>query len=558
MVTIFSLRSLMMLGTVLGGLGLFLLAVRMISDGFKVAGGSQLREILATSTSTVGRGIFSGMVFTGIVQSSSAVTVATIGFVNAGMLSLHQAMGVIFGANIGTTMTGWLVAAVGFNLKLETLALPLIGLGMFFSLIWKGGRGRGLGEALAGFGLFFIGIDILREAFETIASTLDMQEISGSGVAGVLLSLAGGFLMTVLTQSSSAAIALILTAATGGVLAINSAAAMVIGANIGTTSTAIFAVIGATSNAKRVASAHILFNVLTAAVALLMLPLMLYLVGSVSHLLLDEDSPAVLLALFHTVFNVLGVLLMLPLSRRMAAFLENRFRTIDEIEGRPKYLDRNIAATPALVVDALSHEIERLAGIARRLCQASLSTEREVAAHIESDRHVVQSLSTAIGSFISSMDHRNLTEDVLEGMPVVLQTSQYFLRASDLAGLIAYAQDQVQHIREPHAREAIAALNGGAAQLLEHADIGRDDYSIDGAESELEALTDTYKQARNAVLQAAASGRVSIDTLAEVLEQLNRTRRMARQFVKGMRHLANFYPDHQAGAVDTGSEQTEE
>ena len=147
------------IGMLAGGIGLFLLAVRMITDGLKLAAGGKLRDLLGHWTYTHTRGIFTGLAVTALVQSSSAVTVATIGFVNAGLLSLYQSLGVIYGANIGTTMTGWLVSLVGFNIKIEAFALPLIGIGMLLRLARGSSRLGSLGEALAGFGLFFVGID---------------------------------------------------------------------------------------------------------------------------------------------------------------------------------------------------------------------------------------------------------------------------------------------------------------------------------------------------------------------------------------------------------------
>ncbi len=235
------------------------------------------------------------------------------------------------------------MAIIGFKIKIETFALPIIGLGMLLRLTGGDSRRAPLGIALAGFGLFFIGIDVLKDAFEGLATTIDLQQISMDGVAGVLLFVGIGFLMTVLTQSSSAAIAITLTAATGGILELSPAAAMVVGANVGTTSTAMIAVIGATPNAKRVAAAHVIFNVATGLVALLTLPLLFWLVRNTGKLLGMEDNPAITLALFHTTFNILGVLLMWPATGWLTRFLEKRFVSLEEIEGRPKYLDKTVA-----------------------------------------------------------------------------------------------------------------------------------------------------------------------------------------------------------------------
>ena len=282
-------QGIITIGMLAGGLGLFLLAVNMITDGLTLAAGHALRDMLGKWTRTLGRGIVSGISITAIVQSSSAVTVATIGFVNAGLLSLYQALGVVYGSYIGTTMTAWLVAIIGFQVKVDAFALPMIGIGMLLRLTGGDSRRAPVGMALAGFGLFFIGIDVLKEAFEGLAIAIDLQKLTLDGIAGVFLYAGIGFLMTVLTQSSSAAIAITLTAATGGIVGLYAAAAMVIGANVGTTSTAAFAVIGATSNAKRVAAAHIIFNVATGVVALMIMPVLFWSVNITGELLGLQD-----------------------------------------------------------------------------------------------------------------------------------------------------------------------------------------------------------------------------------------------------------------------------
>ena len=197
---------LLILGTFIGGLGFFLLAVSMITNGLRLAAGDALRRILASSTETRFRGVAYGVLVTAVVQSSSAVIVATIGFVNAGLLKLPQSLGVVYGANIGCTMTGWIVAAVRFSFKVEALALPMIGLGMLARMLRPYSRPAPLGEALAGFGLFFIGVDLLRDAFESFSQNVDVAGFAPQGGLGMLIYMALGFVMTVVTQSSSAAI----------------------------------------------------------------------------------------------------------------------------------------------------------------------------------------------------------------------------------------------------------------------------------------------------------------------------------------------------------------
>ncbi len=317
-----------LLGGLAGGVGLFLLGMGLMTDGLKLAAGPALERILARSTQTRLRGLATGALVTIAVQSSSAVTVAAIGFVNAGLLTLSQALWVLFGANVGTTMTGWLVALVGMKFSIDIFALPLIGLGMLLRLTGEGTRRAALGSALAGFGVLFLGIDLLKDTFSGAAA--DFRLPHWEGAIGIVAMVLVGILMTVLMQASAASLVIAFSAAQSGLVSIEAAAAVVIGANVGTTVTALLAAIGATSNAKRAAAAHILFNVLTGIVALLLLPWLLGLLGSVRELLGLDSAPAAKLALFHTAFNILGVLLIWPLADWLTAFLLGRFRSAEE------------------------------------------------------------------------------------------------------------------------------------------------------------------------------------------------------------------------------------
>lgn len=520
-----------------GGLGLFLLAVKMITDGLKLAAGGALRDLLGHWTYTHTRGIVTGLAITAVVQSSSAVTVATIGFVNAGLLSLYQALGVIYGANIGTTMTGWLVALVGFNIKVEAFALPLIGIGMLLRLARGTTRLGSLGEALAGFGLFFIGIDVLREAFAGLANGIELQKLSADGISGILLYLCIGFLITLFTQSSSAAIAITLTAATSGILTIEVAAAMVIGANIGTTSTAAFAVIGATPNAKRVAMAHIIFNLMTGIVALILLSVMFWVINTTGKMLNLGETPAISLAIFHTTFNVLGVLLILPLSNILSKFLEKKFRTTEEIESKPKYLDKTVAATPALALNAIILELARIGVIARRMAKGVLSTEAGPGRQIYSEHAAVNNLEQAMADFIVRLEKSTLTQDIVEQLPDVLHALQHYITVSNLA--LNYAKQQVDirmprdekinSILEKYKADAVALLSASNPQLT--------DFSVEETEKMLEELHKSYRQLRDSLLESGAMQHIIIQTMDAVLNQINRIDRMTKQAFKGARIL---------------------
>ncbi len=534
-------NSFFLIGMLAGGLGLFLLAVNMITDGLRLAAGHALRDILGKWTRTPLRGIFSGLSITAIVQSSSAITVATIGFVNAGLITMYQALGVIYGANIGTTMTGWLVAIIGFKINVESFALPLIGIGMLLRLTGGDSRRAPLGLALVGFGLFFIGIDVLKDAFEGLATAVDLQKLTIDGIAGVFLYLGIGFLMTVLTQSSSAAIAITLTASTGGILGLYAAAAMVIGANVGTTSTAAIAVIGATPNAKRVAAAHIIFNVVTGMVALIILPLLFWTVKITGELLGLEDIPAVTLALFHTTFNILGVLLMWPITNRLTQFLEQRFITQEEIEGRPRYLDKTVAVSPILAINALTLELTRIAGVVRRMAMAILSAEFESAKHIKNDHMVVSKLSNAVAEFITRLGKGVLTGEVSGQLAKLLRAEQHLLACANQAREIARMQIELDSLNDNALQESITSYRLSTVHLMELCNPEIEGFSFLECEAQLEHLQIKYDDVKAELLHAGAELRTPISEVIKILDQNSSIRRMSRQMVKSMHYLNELY-----------------
>lgn len=544
-------QTLITIGMLVGGLGLFLLAVNMITDGLKLAAGYALRDLLGKWTRSPAHGIVTGLGITALVQSSSAVTVATIGFVNAGLITMHQALGIVYGANIGTTMTGWLVAVVGFKIKVETFALPLIGIGMLLNLTGGESRRAPLGKALAGFGLFFIGIDVLRDAFEGLTSVIDLQKLSAEGVTGVLIYLGAGFVMTVLTQSSSAAIAVILTAATGGVLGLHAAAAMVIGANVGTTSTAAVAVVGATPNAKRVAAAHVIFNGATGATALMILPILFWIVDITGQVFGLQDIPAVTLALFHTSFNILGVLLMWPITPALTRFLENRFITLEEIEGRPRYLDNTVAVSPMLALNALALELARIAAVTRRMALSALSIESGIPGHIARDHQVVENLSQAVADFITRLERSALTGDVAGQLATVLRAQQHLLACAAQALDVAREQGHLKPADDPELTEALACYHADAVRLIESSDPETRDFSFSNCETQLERAQVSYDDAKAALLRAGAQVRIPVADTITVLEQHSRIRRMTRQLVKATRYLSELYVDADVSETPT-------
>ncbi|MFW5836538.1 MAG: Na/Pi cotransporter family protein, partial [Desulfovibrionaceae bacterium] len=409
----------------LGGVGLFLLGMGLMTHGLKLAAGQALRRILGAWTRTVLRGVVAGFGVTALVQSSSAVTVAVIGFVNAGLLTLSQSVGVIYGSNIGTTITGWVVAAVGLDVNLKALALPLVGLGMALQLTGRGGRRGSLGEALAGFGVFFLGIEVLQQAFQGLGQSLPLAELGQHGVWSVLIFLGVGCGLTVLMQSSSAAMAVVLTAAAGGLVDLPSAAAAVIGTNVGTTSTAALSVLGATANARRVAGAHVVFNMVTAVAALILLPLLLPPLEKLAEAAGAGVGPAAVLALFHTVFNVLGVAVMWPFTPRLVRLLQRWAGRVKDEAATPRYLDKTVLSTPTLAVDALALELARIGEKNREMAREVITPHGESCRLLEPDKQALDSLIAASRDFCAHLQQTSLPAALAQKLPLALRICQY-------------------------------------------------------------------------------------------------------------------------------------
>lgn len=341
----------------LGGVGLFLVGMILMSDGLKSAAGGSLQQVLERATGTTPTAFLSGMGLTALVQSSSATTITTIGFVSAGLLTFPAALGVIVGANVGTTSTGWIVSLLGFKLNVGAIALPFIGIGALMKLLSNGRRAH-LGMAIVGFGLIFVGIDFLQDGMGGLAQNIDLSGFSHESIFGRLGLLLAGALMTVLLQSSSAAVALTLTALFSGAIGLEQAAYLVIGQNLGTTVKAILAAIGASVPAQRTAVAHILFNLAAALIAFLLTRQLLDLSLFIGEWLENED-PAFILALFHTIFNLLGAALFLPVLIPFARFVEQLVP--DRGPELTRHLDDSLFHIPAVAVGAAARTLQDIA-----------------------------------------------------------------------------------------------------------------------------------------------------------------------------------------------------
>jgi phosphate:Na+ symporter len=291
--------------------------MKVMSDGIQRSAGSRLQGVLKFMTGNRFSAVFTGLSVTAVIQSSSATTIMVVSFVNAGLLTLKQAIGVIMGANIGTTITAWIVSLIGFSFNISALAIPLIGIGFLMrSIKWKQ---RDSGDLIMGLGILFLGLDFLTKSMPKLdtAEISFLHGLSGTGIATYLIGVAAGIVITLLLHSSSASTAIVITMAFNGYVDFNFSAAMILGANIGTTVDAALAAIGTKTMAKRAALVHILFNIIGAVWAVILLKPLIALVGIISPGGAGA-SITIHIAMFHTVFNVLNTIIFLPFVRQFS------------------------------------------------------------------------------------------------------------------------------------------------------------------------------------------------------------------------------------------------
>ena len=298
-----------------GSLGFLLYGMRLMSDGVQKSAGERLQRALGMMTGNRFAGILTGLLITMIIQSSGATTVMVVSFINAGLLTLAQSVGVIFGANIGTTITAWIVSLFGFNFKISTFAVPIFGVGFFLTIL-KDARSKNIGEAVMGFGLLFMGLSGLSDVFDFDASKLGfIAEIQSLGIFSLLVGVLIGTVITALMHSSSAFTAIIITMAYKNIITWEMACAMTLGSNIGSTIDAIMASFGSNADARRSALIHVMFNVFGSVLVLMFFnPFIDFVVW-----LTPSSNIAIQISMLHTVFKTLNTIVLLPLSNQLIA-----------------------------------------------------------------------------------------------------------------------------------------------------------------------------------------------------------------------------------------------
>jgi phosphate:Na+ symporter len=471
----------------IGGIGLFVLGMGMMTTALKELAGEFIKGWMNRIAGGTGRAIFSGALITAIIQSSTAVTLLTIGFVSAGLLPFRQSIGVIMGANIGSTSTGWLVSLIGFKVDLLAWALPIVGIGVLAQAVLQK-RKAAYGTAVAGFGLLFLGLGVLQTGMADLQAAVSFE-----GVTNIFLLIVVGTLMTIIMQSSSVAVATTLTALFSGVIGFEQAVYLVIGQNIGTTLTAVLATIGTGTAAKRAGLTHVLFNLGTAILAVLLAPLLIGATRALSASLFGTFDAAVGIAIFHTLFNVLGVLAFTAILPWFVRLLE----WMVPAKGDPllHHLDTPVAGIPEVALEAAHRTIQLILAELFRLSRSMLAGEDADDAQIARLHDAAMQVRTFLARIETmSPDVFNRHVQILHALDHIdrlLQVlSEPAAKGADRLhpGLaerwLPVLQDAEKRILDDGAMPALTVeLGDASAAMATHRKVRRDEYFVRAAKS---------------------------------------------------------------------------
>lgn len=475
------------------GVAIFLFGMISLEEGFKAFSGGTLENILQKSTDRLYKSISFGFVATAIMQSSSLVSVLTISFLGAGLIGLTQGVGIILGANIGTTTGAWLMAGFGLKVKISAYAMPMLVFGVI--LIFQRSKSlKGIGYVLAGLGFLFLGIHYMKEGFEAFKASIDLASLAVDGLKGLFIFIGIGILATVVMQSSHATIVLILAALSVGQITYENALALTIGANIGTTITAVIGSLSSNIDGKRLAGAHFIFNVTTAAIAVLIMDQIMYAVDVISGSIgIGDDNYTLKLAVFDSLFKIMGVVLFIPFIGKLVSFLENTLRSDpskgDKDVDHAMYLNDSVLEIPATAMAALTRETRHLYDNAFEIIAHGLNLHRaNIVSTMELEEVIkvpysqnavdiddfynrrIKSLYGEIIDFASRAQSEMTPEDIESLYQLKLANRDIVEAVKDTKhlqkNLVKYSTSTNEHIKEQY-----NTIRIGLAELLRNIDI---------------------------------------------------------------------------------------
>lgn len=418
-----------------------LYGMKLMSDGIQKSGGEKLQKALHFMTGSKIKGLLTGCLLTMVIQSSGATTVMVVTFVNAGLITLEQSISVIFGANIGTTITAWIVALFGFNFKIETFAIPIFGIGFLLTSIRKWHK-QGIGQAIMGFGILFIALSWLSNTITLDGNTLSfLPAIQNWGVWSILLGFAIGIFFTALIHSSSAMTAIVITMAYNHLISWEFSASIVIGSNIGSTVDSIMASFGAKVNAKRTALVHVLFNCTTAILALIFIKPFCAFVDIITPGTIAENI-TYHIAMLHTCFNIAGTLIFIPWTKQIARLTERLIKP-DASETPVTYTltfpEKTAVESPAACVITAQKEVTRMADIAVQMFDrlqygftdrsgAFLADHYE---HLSDEENYIDQMHEQLTKYLIKAEQLDIDERLHNNISVMIQIIEEIESMSD-------------------------------------------------------------------------------------------------------------------------------
>jgi len=529
------------LTNLIGGIGLFLIGMVLLTEGLKSAAGDGLKQALVRFTGGPVRALLAGAGVTALVQSSSATTLTTIGFVSAGLLTFPQAVGVIFGANLGTTSTAWLVAVFGLKMSVLPAALPMVGIGALLRLLGRGRIAHG-GLALAGFGLIFVGIDTLQLGMAGLGTQIGPDRFPGGTLSGRMLLVLVGAVMTVVMQSSSAAVATTLAALSTGAIDVAQAGALVIGQNVGTTVTAGLAAIGASVPAKRTALAHVLFNVSTAIVAFVLLPGLPF----VTRWLTTHVGPThdtLFIAGFQTGFNLLGVAMLLPVIDRFSQLVVRLVP--DRGPALTRYLDRSVTRLPAVAVETAHRTLRDVLG--------GLLTATDFARQPPSERRVatLREALTEVRRFLAAVHPEPETAAVHARHVSALHALDHLEQLASLSAQVVPRMASDDPALTHQRAYVVAIMDVARARIAQELEA-----PVDASDVVLVELRELTRRDRTRAIDAAAAGQLSPDDVLVRLEAMRWLDAVAYHLHRALHHLREELPAALEGSPSDGEPLT--
>ena len=536
----------------IGGIGLFIYAIKTMSESLQAIAGDRMRRLIGSLTQTAWRGVIVGTVVTGIIQSSTCVTVMTVSFVNAGLMELRQAIGIIFGANIGTTFTAQIVA-----FKIKDFVLPILAIGVAMTFMGKS-KYKHIGNGLVGLALLFIGLQTMESSMYFMRDSKEFfQKFSNNPLLGVL----AGTLLTVVVQSSTATIGLTMAMAVQGLLTFEAAVPIIFGDNIGTTLTAIIASIGTTRTAKQTGMSHVLFNLIGVSIFMSILPIF------EGFILMTSDDIARQLANTHTFFNVFNTLLFLPFVKHFARLIEWMIpNKPDDKPSNVKFLDEKlIDVAPAAAVLAVRDELIHMGDILREMMEtvwASYENKKiDSREHFDKQENAIDLMNYSISRYAAKVWRKNLSESLSSVLANYVNISTDMERIGDhctnMMELAGYKSDQAVHFSDKAYTEfedmyKIVKLSFDTAmKAFVHENVEIADEVVSKLESEIDLKE---KQYRNNHIDRLTSGECDakrgvlfcdiLSNLERIGDHSNNIAERVIQIKAEKKELSRFMPGH--------------